>query len=166
MKKTKILSLILALAMMLCVLASCGVGENVAKRGTASIVIETQNEGEEKYIVYEVDLSLLESRDEGALSLLEYIGAQENSTLYYSVNFGGGYGAYVNSISPLYPDALFNEYVCVYTSEECDFAVPTADFPTVQSAIYGGVTLKYSGVGISSMTVKDGTVILFRLEKY
>lgn len=166
MKKTKILSLILALATMICVLASCGVGGNVAKNGTASIVIETQNEGEGKYVVYEVDLSLLESRDDGVLSLLEYIGMQEGSTLYYSLNFGGGYGAYVNSISPLYPAPLSTEYISVYTSEECDFAVPTEYSPTVATVLYGELTLTYSGVGISSMTVNDGTVILFRMVTY
>ena len=165
MKKTRILSLILAVFMVLSFMASCTKNE-VSESGTAKIVIETKNEGENKYVVYEVDLSLLESREEGALSLLEYISSQEGSTLYYSATWGGGYGAYINSISPLTPDTLSGEYIGVYTSEECDFAVPTADFPTVQSTSYEGQTLKFSGVGVSSMHVKDGSVILFRLEKY
>jgi hypothetical protein len=82
------------------------------------------------------------------------------------VNYGGGYGAYINSISPLNPDALANEYIGIYTTEECDFSVPTEYFPTVSTVTYGDATLTYSGVGISSMTIKDGTVILFRLETY
>ena len=152
--------------MILSVLVSCGAGENVAKSGTASIVIETSGEGSEKFVVYEVDLSILENRDEGALSLLEYICSQKNSTLYYSATWGGGYGAYISSIGPLNPIAANGEYISVYTSEECDFAVPTEYFPTVSTAVFEDMTLKYSGVGISSMTVKDGTVIMFRLEKY
>ncbi len=150
---------------MLSAFASCG-KKKVAEGGTASIVIETENEGEGKYEVYEVDLSLLENRDEGVLSLLEYISAKEGSTLYYSVNYGGGYGAYINSISSLYPDALASEYIGVYTTEERDFSVPTEYFPTVSTVTYGDRTLTFSGVGISSMTVKDGTVILFRIERY
>ena len=152
--------------MILSVLVSCGAGENVAKSGTASIVIETSGEGSEKFVVYKVDLSLLENRDEGALSLLEYICSQKDSTLYYSATWGGGYGAYINSIGPLNPIAANGEYISVYTSEECDFAVPTEYFPTVSTAVFEDMTLTYSGVGISSMTVKDGTVIMFRLEKY
>ena len=166
MKKTKVLSMLIALLMILSVLVSCGAGENVAKSGTARIVIETQNAGEEKYVVYEVDLSLLENRTGGALSLLEYVSGKEGSTLYYSATWGGGYGAYINSISPLYPDSLSNEYISVYTTEECDFAVPTEYSPTVATVAYEGLTLTYAGVGISSMTVNDATVILFRIEKY
>ena len=166
MKKTKILSLILVIVLMLCVLASCAPAGNVADSGKASIVIETKNTGSDKYLVYEVDLSLLESHNEGALSLLEYIGSQEGSSLYDSLNFGGGYGAYINSISPLYPAPNSAEYISIYTSEECDFSVPTEYFPTVSTAVYNGRTLTFSGVGISSMTIKDGTVILFRLESY
>ena len=166
MKKTKILSLLLALLLLLSVLASCAAGENVAKSGEALIVIELMEGGEICYETYKVDLSAIENHSEGALSLLEYVGSQEGSKLYYSLNFGGGYGAYVNSISSLSPNAASSEYIAVYTTEECDFSVPTEYFPTVSTTVYDGRTLTFSGVGISSMTVNDGTVILFRLESY
>ena len=162
----KILSLAVVLAIAITMLLSCGATGNVAESGTATIVIETANTGNDKYIVYEVDLSLLENKDEGALSLLEYISAQENSTLYYSATWGGGYGAYVNSIGSLSPLPNSTEYISIYTSEECDFAVPSEYTPVVPTVNYGEVTLKYSGVGISSMTINDGTVVLFRLESY
>ena len=165
MKKTKLLSIILVLALVLSALISCS-SESVAKTGTAKIVVEYSGEGGITYDVYDVDLSLLEKRSEGALSLLEYIASQQGSKLYYSVNFGGGYGAYINSIGALYPVSSNGEYISVYTTEECDYAVPTEYFPTVSTASYGEKTLTYSGVGISSMTVNDGTVIMFRLEKY
>ncbi len=144
---------------------SCTSG-NVSDKGMAKIVIETQNAGDEKHVVYEVDLSKLEKHDEGVLSLLEYLAVQENSNLSYSANWGGGYGAYINSISSLYPDPSKNQYIAVYTSEECDFAVPNEYAPIVAAVEFNGEMLSYAGVGISEMTVKDETVILFRLESY
>ena len=161
--KTKIKVGIIALFMLLVgvifSLAGCA-GGNVAADGTALVVIENRDGSFDEH---EVDLSLLEHRDEGGLSLLEYLGEKEGG-IVYSVNYGGGYGGYINSIGSLYPGA--NEYVSLYTSEECDFAVPTEYMPTVSEVKYGERTLKYSGVGIGDMSVKDGTVILLRMESY
>ena len=98
--------------------------------------------------------------------MLEYISSQEGSTLYYSATWGGGYGAYINTIASLYPDSSSGEYIAIYTTEECDFSVPTEYFPTVSTVTYKEKTLTFSGVGMSSMTVNDGSVILFRIEKY
>lgn len=164
MKTKRIISLALALIMALLALASCA-GGNVAEKGTATLVIETGAEGADKYVVYNVDLALLEERNEGALSLLEYLAAQEGSTLYYSATWGGGYGAYLNSIGSLAPDAS-KEYIAVYTSVEKDFAVPSEWAPTVATVKYKDATLTYSGVGISSMTIEDGAVVLFRVEGF
>lgn len=162
MKNTKrILSLLLLFAILVTALASCG-GGKVDLEGVAKIAIE-RAEGD--YLEYEVDLSKLERHDEGALSLLEYIASEEGSTLYYNVQWGGGYGAYVTSIGGLTPDPT-SQYISIYTSEEGDFAVPTEWTPTVPTAKYGDMTLTYAGVGLSSMTVKDGTVILFRMESF
>ena len=165
MKKTKFirsLSLILALTCAVLGLVSCS--GNVAASGTAYIIIENGTGATEPYTVYEVDLGRVENKNEGAMALLEYVASLEESTLYYSVNFGGGYGAYVNSIGTLYPEGA--EFVAVYTSNEADFAVPDAYMPVVKTVDYNGQTLTYSGVGISQMSIKDGTVVLFRLESY
>ena len=165
MKNTnKIIALILVLAISLVFLASCA-GGNVASSGTATVVIETGAEGDEKYQTYSVDLSKLQNRNEGALSLLEYIASLEGSTLYYNVQWGGGYGAYITAIGSLSPNPM-SEYIAVYTSEEKDFAVPDAYMPTVSTVAYGEMTLTYSGVGISTMTINDGTVVLFRLQGF
>lgn len=160
-KTTKILAVFLTVLMLAVSLASCMGGE-VSVTGTAKIVVEN---GENDYTVYEVDLSKLEKRDEGALSLLEHVASQEGSTLYYNVQWGGGYGAYVTSIGALSPDPT-NQYIALYTTEKEDFAVPTEWSPTVATAKYGENTLTYAGVGLSSMHIKDGTVILFRLEGF
>ena len=163
MKKIlKLTAALTAAVLVLLALASCSAPTgNVAEKGTATVVIE----GADGYQTYSVDLSKLKERDEGAYTLIKYISEQENSTLYYSVSAGGGYGAYVSSIGSLYPDATC-EYISVYTSCEKDFAVPTEYMPTVNTVDYDGKTLTYSGVGISRMTVEDGTIILFRIEKF
>ena len=51
------------------------------------------------------------------------------------------------------------------TAEE-DFAVPSEWSPVVPTATYGSITLTYSGVGLSSMHITDGTVVLFRVEGF
>ena len=162
MKKTfKITGLILATALVLMSLASCFGGE-VALEGTAKLVVEGTDGN---HTVYEVDLSLLEKHDEGAISLLEYVASKEGSTLYYNVQWGGGYGAYITSIGALTPDPSC-QFIAIYTTESEDFAVPSEWTPIVPTAKYGDMTLTYSGVGLSSMHVKDGTVILFRMEGF
>ena len=163
MKKIlKFTALLTAAVLTLLALASCSAPTgNVAKKGTATIVIE----GADDYQTYSVDLSELTERDEGAYTLIKHVSEKENSTLYYSVSAGGGYGAYIISIGSLYPDASC-EYISVYTSCEKDFAVPTEYMPTVSTVDYNGKTLTYSGVGISRMTIEDGTIVLFRIEKF
>ena len=158
---TKIFTALIIIASILATLVSCGEGK-VAKSGTAKIVVEN---GENDYTVYDVDLSELKSRDEGVISLLEHVASKEGSTLYYNVQWGGGYGAYITSIGSLSPNPQ-NQYISIYTSEKADFAVPTEWSPEVPTVKYGDMTLTYSGVGLSSMSIKDGTVILFRLEGF
>ena len=157
--KLRIISLFILIFVALCSLSACS-GDGVADEGTATLVVENRDG---TYTPYSADLSLLKSYDDGALSVLEYLGGLEGG-ITYSVNFGGGYGGYINSIGALYPAGA--EYVAIYTSEKADFAVPTEYMPTVSTVDYNGKTLTYSGVGISDMTVKDGTVILFRIESY
>lgn len=158
--KTK-LGIFAALSLVFCLFFTLvGCGGSVTEEGTAYVVIENRDGSFEEYAV---DLALLTERDSGGLSLLKYLGEKEGG-IVYSVNYGGGYGGYINSIGSLYPGA--NEYVSLYTSEECDFAVPTEYMPTVSEVKYGERTLKYSGVGIGDISVKDGTVILLRMESY
>ena len=159
--KTK-LGITAAFMLVFCLLFSlvgCG-GGSVMDEGVSYVVIENRDGSYEEY---EVDLSLLTEHSSGGLSLLKYLGEKEGG-IVYSVNYGGGYGGYINSIGSLYPGA--NEYISIYTSESSDFAVPTEYMPTVSEVQYKETTLKYSGVGISDMSIKDGTVILLRIETY
>ncbi len=157
--KTKILSLMLAMLMLASVFTSCS--PDVADSGVASVVIETDGAGDQKYEVYEIKLERLADTSNGALSLLEYLAKEENGSLDYTNSNG-----MITEISSLKNDYSASKYIMIYTSVEADFAVPNADFPTVASTKYGDVELKLSGVGLSSMAVTDGTVILFRLEEY
>ena len=159
--KKRILSVI-ALALVLALSFTACVSGEVGLEGTAALVIEGRDG---TYTKYDVDLSKLEKHDEGVISLLEHVASLEGSTLYYNVQWGGGYGAYITSIGSLSPDPSC-EYISLYTTESSDFAVPTEYMPTVPTVEYSGKTLSYAGVGLSSMHVKDGTVILFRVEGF
>ena len=162
MKKTnRLLALLLVIIVAAAALTSC-FGGQAASTGTATIAIER---GEGDYVTFEVDLSKLTERNDGAFSLLKYIASQKDSTLYYNVQWGGGYGAYITAIDTLSPNPT-NQYIAIYTSEKADFAVPTEWTPVVPTVQYGEMTLTYSGVGLSEMHVNDGTVILFRLEGF
>lgn len=162
MKNVKSIISTVALALVLALALTACTGGDVGLEGTATLVIEGRDGA---YTTYEVDLSKLERHDEGAISLLEYVASLEGSTLYYNVQWGGGYGAYVTSIGSLSPDPSC-EYISLYTSESADFAVPTEYMPTVSTVEYSGKTLTYAGVGLSSMHINDGTVILFRVEGF
>ncbi len=158
MKTKRILSFVIIFALLLSMLASCA-GGDVALDGVAKVVIETEASGDGKYIVYAVELSKLENRDEGVLSLLEYI-KENNADFDYSVT-DGIYGAYVDRISQLSPSSAKNEYIGVYTTEAADATTGTEDRVFAMN-----LTFYYAGVGISSMTVSDGTVVLFRIGSY
>lgn len=162
MKKTNRIISILALVLILVLSFTACAGGDVELQGTATLVIEGRDGS---YVTYDVDLSKLEKHDEGAISLLEYVASLEGSTLYYNVQWGGGYGAYITSIGSLSPNPAC-EYISLYTSESADFAVTTEYMPTVPTVEYNGSTLTYSGVGLSSMHINDGTVILFRVEAF
>lgn len=156
-KRTKIVALLLVVAMAMLALVSCG-GGNVADSGNAVVVIENE---EGKYTVYEVDLSSLDSHDEGALSLLKHLSAKEENPLSFSATWGA-YGAYITAIGGIAENTSEGKYVSVYTSNEADFDTTA----WVKSLEYDGKTFKTSGVGVSQMNIEDGTAVLFRLEGY
>lgn len=158
MKTKRILALVLAIVTVLLSFASCG---KVAEEGNVTVVIEGRD-GE--FTVYKTYLENVENKAEGAVGVLENLRDRETNPL--SVNIGSGsYGAFLNSIGSLEPNPE-NEYIAIYTNEENDFAVPSEYMPTVSTASYDGMTLTYSGVGLGSMTVQDGTVLLFRIEGF
>ena len=151
----RILSLILVLVMMFS-LASCG--GTLGEQGDVSVVIENRDGS---YTVYKAYLEEVENKGEGVYGVIQYLMAREDNPLTADI-VDSTYGAYVNAIGTLTPDATKNEYVCLYTSLEGDF--DTSDY--VKELVYEGITLKTSGVGLTSMSAEKGTVILFRIESY
>ena len=151
----KILSLILATAMML-LLVACG-GE-VGEEGDVSLVVENRDGS---YDVYKVYLEDVTNKEEGVYGVVEFIMRRKENPITADI-VDSSYGAYVNSIGSLTPDASKNEYVCLYTSLEKDFGT----WDGVKSVVYEGVTLKEAGVGLTSMSIEKGTVVLFRIETY
>ena len=103
MKKTKILSLLLILAICLSALISCGGADG---EGEAYIVIERTENGAPVFDLYRVELSALEDRTNGAVGLIEYLAA--SSPFKYTLNTSGSYVAFIEAIGGLNPNALEN----------------------------------------------------------
>ena len=151
----KILSLILAVAMMLLLVACAG---EVGEEGDISLVVENRDGS---YDVYKVYLEDVTNKEEGVYGVVEFIMQRKENPITADI-VDSSYGAYVNYIGSLTPDASKNEYVCLYTSLEKDFGT----WDGVKSVVYEGVTLKEAGVGLTSMSIEKGTVVLFRIETY
>lgn len=151
----KILSLILAVAMMLLLVACAG---EVGEEGDVSLVVENRDGS---YDVYKVYLEDVTNKEEGVYGVVEFIMQRKENPITADI-VDSSYGAYVNYIGSLTPDASKNEYVCLYTSLEKDFGT----WDGVKSVVYEGVTLKEAGVGLTSMSIEKGTVVLFRIETY
>ena len=143
----KIASLILLAALL--ALALCGCGAKSDGAGTVTVVVASDDGVTE----YPVDLSEL-ALDEGALSVLKYLKAE--GKLDYEAS-EGIYGAFLTRVGDIVANDAECTYVALYTSVAKDIDV-SAYATTVE---YGGVTLTSSGVGISSMSVKDGAVLYF-----
>jgi len=156
MKEMKRISaLTLALAMMFLFAACSG---TLGERGDVSVVIENRDGS---YTVYKAYLEDVANKKEGVFGVIEHLMSRENNPLTADI-VDSSYGAYVNSIGSLIPDASKNEYISLYTSLEKDFGTDSY----VKTIEYEGVTLKTSGVGFTSMSAEEGTVILCRIESY
>ena len=149
----KILALILVLITLLS-FAACGTTE-VAEEGGVKVVVENRDG---TYEVYEVLLEEVTDKSEGAYSIIKHLSEREEKPVADIVE--STYGAYVNAVGSLTP--VGNEYVAIYTSVEKDFST----YDTESEVKYDGKTLKVAGVGLSSMSVEKGTIILFRIETY
>lgn len=153
MKKIRLFAMLVLVASLVLSLASCFGG--VDGEGMAEIVIEY---GENNYAVYTVDLEKIENKDNGAVGVFEYLAGVEDSDFTYVLS-----GTWLSSVCDLVPGD--RQYISIYTSVEEDFAVATPDWP-VNTVEYDGGELTASGVGLDSMHVTDGAVILFRMESY
>ena len=154
--KKRLFALILATLMLTLSLVSCDLflGE-VAEEGDITVVVENTDGS---YDVYKTYLEEVENKKEGAKGVVEHLEGREDSPLYLEMT-DSTYGAYVSAIGSIKESAADKMYVIVYTSVATDSydGAPTLD--------YEGATLYQAGMGLSSMAVPAGGVILFRLEK-
>lgn len=154
--KTKILALILVIVMSIATLCSCELlFGKVADKGDVTVVVEN---ADGDYLVYECMLDNLKNKTEGAKGVIEHLREREENPLTVTM-VDSTYGAYVSAIGSIKENYAENLYVIVYTSVASDSydGAPTVD--------YKGITMYQAGVGLSGMSVEEGTVILFRLEK-
>ena len=151
----KILSLIIIVVMAVGLVSCNGI---LGERGDVTFVIENRDGSYEVYKAYLEDVT---NKDEGVYGVLQLLTAREKNPLAADI-VDSSYGAYINSIGSLTPDATKNEYVSIYTSLEKDFST----WEPVGVKEYEGITLKSSGVGLTSMSAEKGTVVLFCIETY
>lgn len=152
--KNRILALLLALVIALFALTSCDIlFGDVADEGNVTVAVENTDG---TYDVFKTNLDKVENKNEGAKGIIEHLN-QENDKFYVEM-VDSTYGAYVSAIGNIKESYEDKMYVIVYTSVAKD---TYEGAPTVQ---YDGVTLYQAGVGLSGMTVEEGTIILFRLE--
>ena len=152
--KNRILALLLALVIALFALTSCDIlFGDVADEGNVTVAVENTDG---TYDVFKINLDKVENKNEGAKGIIEHLN-QENDKFYVEM-VDSTYGAYVSAIGNIKESYEDKMYVIVYTSVAKD---TYEGAPTVQ---YDGVTLYQAGVGLSGMTVEEGTIILFRLE--
>ena len=154
--KNRILTLLLLLAVVIASLSSCGIiFGDVADEGDVTVVVENTDGN---YDVYKTYLEEVENKGEGAKGVIEHLNNRESNTLHLEM-VDSTYGAYVSAIGSIKESFEDKMYVIVYTSVASD---SYEGAPTVQ---YEGTTLYQAGLGLSGMTVKSDTIILFRLEK-
>lgn len=146
----KVMSLLALVAVLAMALVACGGGGD--SEGECKVVIASSPE-----TVYTVDLSELEIT-EGVYSVLKYL--KENEGLEFSATESAATGAYLNTVEGI--ELQSSQYIWVWTSVEADF--DTSGF--VSDVEYGGVTLKSSANGISSMSVPDGAIIYISFIEY
>ena len=151
----KILSLIIIVVMAVGLVSCSGI---LGERGDVTFVIENRDGSYEVYKAYLEDVT---NKDEGVYGVLQLLTSREKNPLAADI-VDSSYGAYINSIGSLTPDAAKNEYVSIYTSLEKDFST----WEPVGVKEYEGMTLKSSGVGLTSMSAEKGTVVLFCIEVY
>ena len=147
----KLALLVLALSLALSLVGCFG---GVDSEGKCTVVVGTEG----SYVEYEVPLDEIEG-DDGLMALLRYLNENKGLVLDYT---DSAYGAMLNKVGNLTPDAMAGEYIKVFTSNALDFDTSTF----FEEITYGGRTLGASGLGASSMTISDGGVYLLTIGSF
>lgn len=151
MKNRKISLIAMILLLAICLTSCSLIFGGVADKGNVTVVVETA----EGYEVYQAYLEKVENKNDGALGVLTHLSEGKDKLRLEKDHTG-----FITAIGSIEQDPAAGAYVMVYTSVASD---GYEGAPTVE---YEGMTLYQSGVGVTSMTVEEGTVILFRLETF
>ena len=155
MKRTKNLARLLTVILVLCMvflpLVACK-KQNV--NGYCTVVVATEPE-----TVYTVDLDKLGTVENGLMSVLDYLKANEGLT--YESN-DTGYGAFLTKILTLDSASITNGFITLLTSVEKDFDV--TEYAVEKD--YKGTKVVTSGLGSSSMTIQADAVYYIALSSY
>lgn len=122
-------------------------------KGDVTVVI-AYADGAQEYYVSEKDVD-----GEGVMPIMLYL--KEKKGLNF-VTTESTYGAFVNEVGGLKPDATKHEFISIYTSVAKDKDV--SEYATTVK--YKGTTLTSSGVGISTMSVEPDAIIYFVILTY
>ena len=154
MKKSKFLLVIAVIFVAIFVITLCvSCGDDKDKEeGTFTLVIAG-----EKTTEYVLELSII--KDNGVTDALDYLKEKEGVIVEYTTSV---YGAFFNQVGELKSSDADRKYVAFYTNVENDFDV--SEYATTYE--YKDIILRNSGVGASSMTVKDKAIILITLATY
>ncbi len=146
-KRTALIVVALVLfASLLTVFCACDNGGNKNTEGSARIIVDGENV---------IDLTVNLDKIDGSAKLLPVLKSlkeQGKLALEYEESVTG---AYLTKIGTLQNSG--NKYIYVFTSLESDKDV--SEWAT--SVEYDGIMLYSSGLGVSEMSLKDGTVIYF-----
>lgn len=153
--KNRLFAFLLVLVITLSAFTSCGlIYGDVDRIGSFTVVVENTDGTYEEFTTR---LEFLSNYKEGAKGVLEHLDSKEEGLKLDMID--STYGAYVSGIGSIRESNADKMYVIVYTTVAAD---SYEGAPTFQ---YKDTTLYQAGVGLSAMKVKDGGIILFRLEK-
>lgn len=147
-KVSRILALLLILAITVLTLASCMGG--VDDEGECTVVLAYGD----AITKYSVDLSQV-TGDDGLLAVLK---ALNRDGMPLTVSSDG----MLDVVGILEPDSAAREYIRIYTSVEMDFDT-SAWFAETE---YDGIRLGTAGVGASDMSVIDGALFYLAIETW
>jgi hypothetical protein len=152
MKKGSFIKILSALLLIVAtiLLAAC----SNAGQGECRIVIVEEGGAQEYTVKFNE-----ENSSEGVFGLIKELCEKENIHIKYTNSI---YGAYIEEIASIKPNASAGEYVGLFTSVTSDFDVSVM-FSEYE---YDGLTLGSLGVGASLAKIEDGATYLIKILSY
>lgn len=166
MKHTKLIALILALALLLS-FAACGAEAEKPAENAAPTATEEAPEGEIKVVVklkssattWEIPLSGPEKKDPTMLDLL----TDEHYTGEFKADFTQGESVVLNKIASLEPDAENKEKIAVFTTDTTTKGLVDVNGEDTVTFEFEGATYYNALVDIAELPLVAGESYLFQI---